>query len=536
MDPARSARRQEMSDDQVMRAWRACTEGTCACKDERTVKCQGIDGIGGCGAALHAECVGGKAGMILRCMQCRVRDLEVEGCSAEQMEGLRQEALESSAEGFYLSAKTAGARGTAERWVQEMEAESGIQNSTATSAGLVKLGKWILRNRLVVPSTAEAYVRAAAKLGRSRVAAKALVADEQVQEFFSSAKEMYGTAQERDTPAQHEVVLSARQDAEGAKTPLTGTRDVVVIDGTYVGAMRIGEPTGGGAGNDWLAPGTRLFKDRTEIRLSGAKGCTTAQFVTMPAVTLGSQTQLQGALRKLCRQWGMVITDKDQNGEPLLSEENEPYERIDYECLRLNLECLSKEEIEGELREKLREAPGISKEEVDPLIQAALERRQHGTVGARFLVVADGTGQEVDKLEAWWGLHGTRKGKGRWAVRRTGGAVLRATRCQGSKRSKMPVSSATMAGMLKTRLTKAHELSRGSGRGHSEWRPIKLASHSMRRGADQKAQALRGKSGASEEEIDLHFRWRIKELDSVMQKRYEGRKAAEARLRVTLWF
>jgi hypothetical protein len=59
--------------------------------------------------------------------------------------------------------------------------------------------------------------------------------------------------------------------------------------------------------------------------------------------------------------------------------------------------------------------------------------------------------------------------------------------------------------------------------------------HGARRGATQaaKARVAAGVSKATNEDIDLHFRWRLKELLKTMQVHYSGTRPLEQRLEVT---
>ena len=51
---------------------------------------------------------------------------------------------------------------------------------------------------------------------------------------------------------------------------------------------------------------------------------------------------------------------------------------------------------------------------------------------------------------------------------------------------------------------------------------IKLTTHSMRRGADAEAVELQGKSQATNDDINMVFRWKLKELNAEMRTRYRG--------------
>ena len=64
----------------------------------------------------------------------------------------------------------------------------------------------------------------------------------------------------------------------------------------------------------------------------------------------------------------------------------------------------------------------------------------------------------------------------------------------------------------------------------------KWASHSWRRGGTKKARSLMEASGATETLIDLHFRWRIKEMRQKMQLHYAGDTPRSERLKVTYKF
>ena len=65
----------------------------------------------------------------------------------------------------------------------------------------------------------------------------------------------------------------------------------------------------------------------------------------------------------------------------------------------------------------------------------------------------------------------------------------------------------------------------------------KWGQHSFRRQSDRVAQATKGKSGASSDDIDFYYGWRLKELRADMQKWYSGmdRMARLALARVTAW-
>jgi hypothetical protein len=64
---------------------------------------------------------------------------------------------------------------------------------------------------------------------------------------------------------------------------------------------------------------------------------------------------------------------------------------------------------------------------------------------------------------------------------------------------------------------------------------LQINTHGMRRGADAEAVALAPKSGATADDINMVFRWKLSELSNDMRLRYRGNAGAELKLNVLKW-
>ena len=92
----------------------------------------------------------------------------------------------------------------------------------------------------------------------------------------------------------------------------------------------------------------------------------------------------------------------------------------------------------------------------------------------------------------------------------------------------MPMDSSWASRHIRTRLERLAELLHIDLDGDP-------TGHGARRGATQaaKARVAEGVSNATAEDIDLHFRWRLKELLRKMQVHYSGTRPLRQRLEVT---
>ena len=135
----------------------------------------------------------------------------------------------------------------------------------------------------------------------------------------------------------------------------------------------------------------------------------------------------------------------------------------------------------------------------------------------------------------------------------TAGPLLRATRPISSTPGKqtklqalthMPITEGTAARELKELIEAAHRLY--TSKVAEEIIPPdpdtdriakpRWGSHSLRRGGTRRAQLTMHITGATKDTIDLHFRWRSKQLKKLMQNKYSGMQPRMWRLRVTELF
>jgi hypothetical protein len=105
----------------------------------------------------------------------------------------------------------------------------------------------------------------------------------------------------------------------------------------------------------------------------------------------------------------------------------------------------------------------------------------------------------------------------------------------------MPLACASLGADLKTIFTEAHRLVLERGAASPEDLPgcsvedAKWATHSCRRGGTRRARRTRG-TRVTEVMIDLHFRWRVRELRAQMQRHYAGDDPRAERCAVTAGF
>ena len=173
-------------------------------------------------------------------------------------------------------------------------------------------------------------------------------------------------------------------------------------------------------------------------------------------------------------------------------------------------------------------------------VAAAKRRRQAKSKGEeeKYVNIAGGraNGPEVTSAMAW--MHSMGWSRFTDLVK---GPLIRAP--VGYVITHMPLVTTSADHHIRTALDRAYEELVASGEHDPELdlppgMDPQWGQHSFRREADRVAQSTRDKSGASEEDVDFFFGWRLKELLAKMQVHYKGldRMARLSLARVTAWF
>ena len=181
----------------------------------------------------------------------------------------------------------------------------------------------------------------------------------------------------------------------------------------------------------------------------------------------------------------------------------------------------------------------VTKGDKEEIFQSLLDRAGSLTWNKRWVPVAIGTKEEMEVAAAWW-----RKLKLTEDLMVEANVVpapmLRTTLGGGRRIGIMPWSYKSMAEELSTLYTNIYHDLHKQGKYHmlphlDQGELLQINTHGMRRGADAEAVALAPKSGATADDINMVFRWKLSELSNDMRLRYRGNAGAELKLNVLKW-
>jgi hypothetical protein len=255
----------------------------------------------------------------------------------------------------------------------------------------------------------------------------------------------------------------------------------------------------------------------------------------MPAVTLGTKTQIAKRILHHAQLWG-IHTDYDRQLGCYT---------FDSYYLRINLAGLQGKEADvARIEAAIADCPYVAKcvdvGDRKEMVADLKARVKHKQADKHWAPIAIGRQADMQKAAEAWGERLLASGK-KMDVSVVPAPMLRNTFGRGKRPGLTPWDYSTMETEFSAKFATVYEelKARGSyqdlptvARGEL----IKLTSHSMRRGADAEAVELQGKSQATDDDINMVFRWKLKELSAEMRTRYRGTVGARLKLRVNEFF
>ena len=160
--------------------------------------------------------------------------------------------------------------------------------------------------------------------------------------------------------------------------------------------------------------------------------------------------------------------------------------------------------------------------------------------GCSWAPVVIGTKDMMEKAQVWWSSK--KFGNGRALETSIVPApMLRATVGSGRRPGIMPWAQKTMEEEFSAAFLLAYNTLKDAGRHEllpviEQGEKLKLNTHGMRRGADDEAVELMAKSGATADDINMVFRWKLNEINRDMRLRYRGRAGIKLKLNVMRLF
>jgi len=459
--------------------------------------------------------------------------------------------------------------------------EKKIERPFESVNGLCHFGRWLMDTDNA--GSLDLRIRIGALLGRidNPGITIDLTKDRSVKAVLKERDRRFGSDRGADTPLPLVMFTKVCARLRRRLRERLDSRLLLALIMEFMGGLRVGEAAGAGDRHGWqCGRRTRVFRDRVEVLLERSKASTAEEWVTVARHTEVSQVDLGAELKVHAKAWGL-------RWDAARSETGERYEFLDYAVARLSLDGFSAERM-AEFEDHLRTQPGMSERVVSHLSGAA-PRRRALHAGARYVNMAGGTLEELlprapvserqpGPEQFWWrpclmeglgepGAVGGLAAELKFGIRRPcpqliwwlergydvrllDGPMLGST-ASGSRAqviTHMPWTPGSLAGELKEHFEAAFlEVLQGSNpdeRGQLSSLPMggmggpKWASHSCRRGGCKLARELNlgVPGGASEEDINRHFRWHTAETKKDRQVSYAGMRDPSARVNVTRRF
>ena len=274
---------------------------------------------------------------------------------------------------------------------------------------------------------------------------------------------------------------------------------------------------------------------RVDILLEHGKGGDDIQHMLMPSLTKGTKTPIAEHILEHAKRWKIATNYDEKKGAFT----------FDSHYLRLNLAGMAERKDDlAVLEAAVGDCPWVgkcvAKEDRKELIAAMRSRAktQHG--GKQWAPVAIGTLAEMEQARAAWSEKCFSNGR-HFEVNVVPAPMLRATFGRGSRPGIMPWSYSSMEEEFSNTFASVYVALREANK-HAKLphldagEKLRLNTHSMRAGADAEAMAQASRSGATEDDINLVFRWKLAELSQEMRLRYRGNPGALLKLRVNEFF
>jgi hypothetical protein len=536
--------------------------------------CIGCDGRPECDSAAHTECwcvtPAQVAANIWLCPYCRLdgTELSEDATEADKHELLADAArhalmdISGPAPGTFsviLSTRRLGAEFTeAKKVLKPFETEN----------GLVLFGHWLMDNNNA--GSLDLRLRTAAALGRNdnRLIRHDLSKTKKLKALIRERDRRFGSDRDADTPLTYGMFVRLYRKLKRGKRPRLDSRLLMALILEYAGGVRVGEAAGAGGRHGWEGGAhARTCANRVEVYLDRAKNSTVRETVTISR-EMESGIDFGADLLEFAAAWGITVSEVTADSTL------EAYSYFDTAVVRVSLNGMTPERVE-ELAADLDEAQQLHDRAI-PALAAAARRRREQHDGARYVNVCEGTLDELAPLvppgtrvpgreQPWWrpclescsDLETGARMPGAdllWWLERgydasiNDGPVLLST-IAGSRAavvSTMPWTPGALAAELRAEFKEVYAdlLLNGSEEERRELASIpagplglpKWASHSCRRGGTKRARDTRHLTGASEEDINRHFRWHTAEFKKNMQVSYAGMLSAEQRMAVTRHF
>lgn len=553
----RRVRSEEATASERVERLRKCEEGcdhAALTSKTITVRCRGWP-AGTCQRVVHSSCIGLSKSQAISCAylctSCTMASLSpAPDATPAQRSKLEQVARKRVLEGMICRlARNSQGFVTLENYIVSIEKEFAIGSPLKSVPSFKFFLSWLCDQGY--NSSLDTHCRSAGTLMRIRGMPN-LSTDKEVLVWIKYLKKVYGEHHDPDTPLPWVLfqicwqIIQSRLSAPGCCREIL-LREMIQIYLEFVGGLRIGEVSGSGQGHgltfeDMVWGVEEDGSTFVEIVLQHSKTALFCEEVVMTGECEGS-IDVIWAIEEYVKASGLrVITTECGSVEGTRIYEK----RVEYKVCRVSLEGFT----QPQMHTLTRSLKGSGDYEfATPQYKSWLEERINSRKDAeddllRFINI---TGGSEERCQLW----ATRLAALGFHSSVIAGPLARATRRINSIGSStvyllthMP-ADATSAGksvrdLINQSLLVYHAQVR-EGKRVRDTDVEKLvspiwASHSFRRGGTKKAQSLMHRSGATAELIDMHFRWRSKELRRKMQNHYGGIKPRLWRLLVTKFF
>ena len=515
-----------------------------------------------CAVSYHASCLSLSAGhaaarSVRRCIACRERGL-APGATQEQRDAARVLAVKSMLSELTARRGKAPSFRDALQLVERYEKALGTQGTLENSDLFSEFLRWVAEptgqpipegkrrpgRDDSVGAGRHLSVRTVCANGSALAAARGFPrhsTEESVQYLLDELELDFGDESQGDTPLDHPLFLEIDSIGSsagllrfysGCRLEYTRTRLALYME--YMGGLRVGEAAGGGEGHGLDANSVYLTSSFLEMLLGHSKNSRRLMHVTVSRET-ASGLDIGEVLSDYLDAWGMPLFPGAIPGSEAEGAQEAAPEHPQYFVCRIDLSGLDAAHIDGALATALDACPETA-DEATWLLSRARQRREHEKMEARFVNCSGGSEEDARRVRDFMRSH-------RLSAEAVPGPLLRASRRVGSevRPTHMPLSCASLGADLKVIFTEAHRLVLERGAASPEDLPgcsvadAKWATHSCRRGGTRRARRTRG-TRVTEVMIDLHFRWRVRELRAQMQRHYAGDDPRAERCAVTAGF
>jgi hypothetical protein len=548
----------EQTEGQQLERALSCFKGCCGkwranelLEEDTLIRCK-------CGTAIHAECVGVGGARLLRaqeegwtCIACAalaayadLSTMEVEKRAALEGRLMSQQLAELK---LRLSTSTATRYSTVGNHLTSFYEARGLEGTDMTPARLALFGDYLgelgsIKSVSTVTSYLQEVVRMAVGGGwAGDYSAYDLMHDPAVTTQLKKLSGSMGSGTDGATPLNSAFAQHCLEALEDQPSKFCASRaSAAFVEGRF-GSGRSMDVLGGKAVG-WQASNTDIYDGTAGdmpacvgVLMGGGKNSDEEQRMIMPAITLGTKTKIAERILHHTQLWG-IHTDYDKNLGRFT---------FDSYYLRINLAGMQgKTEDVACIEAAIGECPYVAKcvgmGDRKEMVADLKDRAKHKQADKHWAPLAIGRKADMQEAAAEWGERLLASGK-KMDVSVVPAPMLRNTFGRGKRPGLTPWDYSTMENEFSSTFANVYEKLKARGdyaalptveRGQL----IKLTTHSMRRGADAEAVELQGKSQATDDDINMVFRWKLKELNAEMRTRYRGALGARLKLRVNEHF